>query len=208
MNKKVFVIGGGTSLRDFDFNKVKDETTIAVNKSYYHVPNLNYFVTIDFTVLRKIGNNINSPATKIFIANFSVPSLQEIDGRIIDTRWNLVYDLKAFDIIIKSRKKDGIGFTFKDFRTGGNSGYCALQLAIALGYTEINLLGMDLVVNNGTHFHGGYGELPQTFSKKLDPYYDSFRKGLEELKIKRPDIKVYSCSKISRLNSILEYKEI
>lgn len=209
MNKKaVYIIGGGTSLRIFDFRKLQDKTTIAVNKSYYHVPHLDYFVTMDFTFLRKIGHHINSSATKIFVVNFSVSSLKEINGQIIDTKWNLLYDLKEFDMIIKSRKKDGIGFTLKDFRTGGNSGYCALQLAVALGYTEINLLGIDLVMDRGTHFHGGYREEPEKFAAKLKLYYTSFRTGLEELKRKRPDIKVYSCSKISRLNSIIPYKEL
>ena len=209
MNKSVYIIGGGTSLKGFDFSKLENKTTIAVNKSYKYVPNLDYFITIDFTVLRKINYSIiKSNATKIFVANFSVTSLKEIDGKIVDTRWNLVYGLQDFDMIVKSRKAEGIGLTLKDFRTGNNSGYCAFQLAVALGYAEIYLLGIDLVCNENSHFHEGYGEDSKLFSEKLNEYYFSWIQGIEELKKKRPDIKVYSCSKISRLNNIIIYKEI
>ena len=207
MNREIFICGGGYSLQGFDFNKLKNKTTIAVNKSHSYVPNLDYFITIDFTALRKI-KPVNPSATKIFIANFSVPSLKEINGRIVDTRWNLVYDLKNFDLVVKSRKAEGIGLTFKDFRTGNNSGYCALQFAVAMGFNPIYLLGIDLTVSNKTHFHSGYGESPEKFILKLNNYYRAFKMGLSALKQLRPDIKVYNCSPISKLNAILEYKSL
>lgn len=209
MNKEVYIIGGGTSLKGFDFNKLKDKTTIAVNKSCKYVPNLDYFITMDFTALRKISiSKLISFPTKIFIANFAKPYLQEIDGRIVDTRFNLVYTLNHFDMIIKSYKSDGIGVDFLNFRNGNNSGFCALQFAILMGFNSIYLLGIDLAITEETHFHGGYGENKEFFQKKLDLYYQSFVQGLKLLKKIKPKIKIYSCSSSSRLNNILEYKKI
>ena len=208
--KEVYIIGGGTSLKGFDFNKLKDKTTIAVNKSCLTVPNLDYFITMDFTALKKIGMELVAPyiGTRIFIANFSKPYLREINGQIIDTRFNLVYTLNDFTMMIKSWVEEGIGFYFWDFRSGNNSGYCALQFAILMGFNPIYLLGIDLVTLEGTHFHGGYGESKESFQKKLDSYYQYFVQGIKELKEKKPEIKIYSCSKISRLNNIIEYKEL
>ena len=203
--KEVYIIGGGHSLATFNFNKLKNKTTIAVNKSASYIPDLDYFITMDFTALKKIKPIQNSKATKIFVANFDRPYLKEQNGQIKDTRFNLIYTLEDFDIIIKSRRESGIGFKWNDFRNGINSGFCALQLAILLGYKQIYLLGIDLNVSKETHFHGGYGEPKEKFKKKIDEYYTYFACALALLP---NDIKVYNCSKNSRLSYILPYKEI
>lgn len=210
MRKEVYIIGGGNSLKNFDFNKLKDKDTIVVNKAIKYVPNPTYFITMDFTVLKKIGLDLVAPylGTKIFVANFAKSYLKEQNGQIIDTRFGLIYTLNDFTMIIKSWEETGMGFDFENFRSGNNSGYCALQLAILLGYEEIYLLGIDLVTSEETHFHKGYGESKEKFDKKLEEYYINFVIGLNELKAKYPDIQVYSCSKISRLKDILPYKEI
>jgi len=148
--KRVFIVGGGPSLKDFEFIKLAEEDTIVVNKSILDVPLSNYFITVDYTFLSKIGldcfKRINTE--KVFVADFSYPFLKKKDSQIVDTRTNLVYDLKYFDRVIESQKYEGIGFTFDDFRSGRNSGYCALQLAVILGYEEIYLLGIDLNISS------------------------------------------------------------
>ena len=207
MRKEVFVIGGGSSLKDFDFGKLNEKDTIIVNKAIQYVPNPTYFITIDFTVLKKMSRIYDISPTKIFVANFTKPYLQEKEGRIVDIRFPLVYKLEDFNMIIKSYKTEGMGIKFNDFRNGDNSGFCALQLAVVLGYEEIYLLGIDLNVDKETHFHGGYGESKEKFVKKLDKYYENFVIGLNELKNKKPNIKVISCSPISKLNGIIPYKE-
>lgn len=205
----VFVIGGGPCLKDFDFSKLADKHTIAVNKAILSVPNLEYFISVDFTFLNKIDKNKvrSCPATKIFVADLSYSFLKEMDGRIVDTRFNLVYKLQDFDTIIKCRKQSGMGLTLKDFRTGKNSGFCALQLAVALGFKTIYLLGMTLRTTDQTHFHGGYGESKEKFDKKLEEYFSFFKNGLLELRSKS-DIEVISCSSNSRLNSIIPFKDV
>ncbi len=207
-NNSIYIIGGGYSLKDFDFNILKDKTTIAVNKSYSYVPNLDYFITMDFTALAKIREQITKSATKVFIANFTKPYLQEKEGRIVDTRYNLIYKLQDFEIIIKSYRRTGLGVAFNDFRNGDNSGYCALQLAVILGYTKIYLLGIDLNIGKETHFHEGYNQSFFDFKKKLKLYHTLFETGILTLKEKSPHIKIISCSSISELNNIIPYKEL
>jgi len=210
--KEVYIVGGGPSLKDFDFSKLNGHHVIAVNKSIFDVHHANYFLTIDYTFLRKIDlikfNQINT--TKVFVINFVNNYIKEVSGRIIDTRWNLPYDLKPFDVIIKSKSINGFGNTFGDFRNGNNSGFCALQLAILLGYTRINLLGFDLSIDkNKTHYHSGYsGTIQSQFLSRLDEYYKFFENGLIQLKDENPEIKIVSCSPISRLNQIIDYVNI
>lgn len=211
MSKLAYIIGGGNSLKNFNFNKLENKTTIAVNKSYSYVPNLNFFITMDYSFLNKIENTLeNLNTTKIFVANLDNDYIDYINRtkNLSYEHSNPNYNLKDFDITIKSYKTEGIGFRWNDFRNGINSGFCALQLAILLGFDIIYLLGIDLIATEKTHFHKGYGESIEEFQKRLDIYYKNFKKALVELIKKKPNIKVYSCSKISRLNDILEYKEI
>ena len=52
--KEVFIIGGGSSLKNFQFECLTDRDTITINMSIFHVPNPNYFITVDYTFLYKM----------------------------------------------------------------------------------------------------------------------------------------------------------
>jgi len=207
----VFVVGGGPSLRGFDFGLLDGYDTIAINKAIFSVKDPTYFITIDYTFLRKIDKAAlaRTQCPKFFVANYDNSYIKDVNGAIVDTRFNLVYNLKDFDVIVKSKLSHGMGFTFSDFRNGVSSGFCGLQLAVLLGYTKIYLLGIDLSVDpaaaGGTHYHGGYGEPSDKFAGKLDRYFQEFKHGLERLQNARPDISVISCSPNSRLNEIIKY---
>jgi len=203
-NKTVYIIGGGYSLKGFNFNKLKNKDTIVINKVIKYVPNPTYFITIDYTALKKISSIKLDKTTKVFIANFAHPYMKEEKGYIIDKRTNLIYDLTDFDMIIKSHQFEGIGFNWNDFRNGNNSGYCALQLAILLGYKNIYLLGIDLCVDKKSHFHEGYGRPIPYMKKRLNEYTQYFIPTLKQLK-KENKMNMYSCSVISKLNDIIPY---
>lgn len=206
MCNKIFILGGGPSLTSFDFNKLLRERTIAVNASIFSLPTATFFITIDHSFFSKTKSKYRFfkssavTATKVFVVNFDNDYIIENEGQIIDTRYHRVYRLSQCHMIIKSYRSDGIGFTFNEFRNGNNSGYCALQLAVLLGYKEIYLLGIDLCITNKTHFHNMYA-----WSKvnNIVEYEQRFRTGLDLLK--STDVKVYSCSSISKLNNIIPY---
>jgi len=212
-NEGIYIVGGGYSLRDKNLRVLEHYPTIVTNKSILYVPKPNYFVTMDYSFLNKMGHRFRNKfegtlMTKIFIVNLASGHLVEENGQIIDQRYGLVYKLEGFNVLIKSYKKEGIGLEFGDFRNGDNTGFSALQLAIVLGYKEINLLGIDLTIGNKTHFHGGYGESPYKFQNKLDEYYEYFKNAIQELNVIRPDIQIYSCSETSKLNDIIPYKKL
>jgi hypothetical protein len=201
MKNDIYIVAGGTSLKEFNFSKLKGKDIIAVNKSILDVPFAKYFITMDYTFIDKklkVGDKVKfeqSKATKIFIANLCPKYMSEKDGRIIDKRTNYIYKLNAFDMIIKSQYNIGIGWNFNQFVHGNNSGFCALQLAICLGYTNIHLLGYDLCISeNDTHYHKGYKQDPQKFNEKLKKYLSNFIYTLKILKMRRPNIKIYNYS--------------
>ncbi len=212
MKDEVFIIAGGTSLKGFDFSKLKNKDVIAVNKSLLDAPFAKYFLTMDYTLIDHKLNDIhnvfqNSKATKIFIANLCPDYMIEEKGRIIDNRTNYVYDLSKFDMIIKSRYTAGVGFNFNQFTHGNNSGFCGLQLAICLGYKKIHLLGYDLCVSEkGTHYHKGYRQNIEKFNIKLKEYLDNFLYTLKILKFRKSDIEIYNYSSNSELFDKLPFR--
>lgn len=219
MNKPVYIVGGGSSLKSFNFSHLNDKTTIAINQAIFHIENCDYFITEDYSFIHRLKkrekiqmlNDIK--ATKIFVAQLGLSYLKYMNGKLIDTRTNLVYYLEPFDMIIHCDKTGGIGLTFDDFRDGNFSGFAALQFAVIMGFNPIYLLGFDFTFQNKTHFHEGYfhrdyENFAREFKKKLHTYYNFFKDGLKELQAKRPDIKIYNCSKISKLNEILEYRRL
>jgi len=212
MKSEVYIIGGGNSINDIDKSKLEGKDLIAVNKALFDFPNAKYFITIDHSLLKKLDLDkkhfVESKVDKIFIANLVPEYMEDKGSHIVDTRWNLKYDLKRFDIIIKSKRKDGLGYSWNDFRNGYNSAYCAMQFAVLLGYKKINLVGIDMIAEKKTHYHGGYGESVENFNKKLNEYYETFKATFMQLLEQESDLKIYNCSKISRFKKLLPYKEL
>ena len=212
MLDEVFVVGGGPSLIGFEWGKLKGKETVAVNAALFDIPQPTYFVTMDHSFLRKIspkkGSFKRTCCSKVFVCGMYHDYLQEQRGAIVDTRFNHLYRLEDFDLIVKSRNPEGMGLTFGEFRSGNNSGFCGLQLAVLLGYTKIRLLGFDLKVRmKRTHYHALYGA-PRLFSTKLESYRNFFLKGLAQLANDRPDVEVISCVEDCDLNEAIEYKPV
>ena len=215
----VWIVGGGPSLRGFDFSKLQGHDVIAVNKSIFSFTHVTAFVTMDYTfvdpgyrkcmpysfdmVKRKTQN-------AIFVLN------QSDENRIvynntsyIDTKYNYVYtELHKFDYIIPSKTvldpHNGFGLTPDTFAHGNNSGFCAIQLAILMGYEKIYLLGFDLNPKDEySHYHEGYGKFSKSLLDNIDSFGLSFKTALAKTKSK-----IYSCSKTSILNEYIPYCDL
>jgi hypothetical protein len=210
-SNKVFIVGGGPSLQKFDFKTLEGHDVIAVNKSIEYVDKAKYFLTMDYTFLKKTNLSIDEINRKsentIFVLNNTPDYIRQINGVFIDTRSGLKYEnLSLFNNIIVSNSEidsdTGFGITLDNFQHGSNSGYCALQLALLLGYEEIYLLGFDL--NNSkklTHFHQGYKQNINQFENRLNQYRKNF---IISLKLLKTD-NIFSTSNNSYLNTYIKF---
>jgi len=201
---RVFIIGGGPSVKNLDLSLLKEEDTICVNAAVNYVPNPTYFITMDYSYFNPQRKNntidevINIAKLSYFVVNTSNQYIKTLNGKITDTRRNHVYQgLEKFTGILYSNISDNhhSGFSLNDneFVNGENSGFCALQLAIKLGYDEIYLLGFDLGLGakGDTHFHSRYGNT-SNIKNKIEEYKKSLLSS----------IKKYAKSKLSPKSSL------
>lgn len=151
--RRCFIVGGGTSLRGFDFSQLKGELVITVNRAFEFAP---------FSVL----NLCQDARVFGFYENAEFKEGQEAKKRFEDYKgfktWLNVQafpfpeDIYQVGIVAES------DFNFKSFANGippySNSGLNALCLAACLGASEIYLLGFDCIGENGrtANFHSGY----------------------------------------------------
>jgi len=125
-NREVFIIGGGSSLQGFNFSRLRNKDTIAVNMSALDVPNPTYCITADSTILRKIqeGYFKSVKTTWVLITNPDHCTMKWQDGIFRNIKNGFVYNLFCVNMVIHNAGVDGIGFSFADFKTGYNSGFC------------------------------------------------------------------------------------
>ena len=169
-NKICFVVGGGPSLNNFNFEELIGYDTIAINKSVEYIPNPTYFITTDYTYFLKASLSIKKIKLKTtqtyFVANMAPNYMHVKNGNVVDVRSNIIYeDLYQYTGVIASNLCEGFGDNISKFCHGSNSGHCGIQLALLLGYEKIYLLGFDLNSTGQSHFHQSYKEHDQTLFK-------------------------------------------
>ncbi len=201
---EIFVIGGGSSLKGFDFDRLKDKDTIAVNMAVLDVPNPTYGITADSTIFRKVQDGYfkEVETSWVLVTNPDHCTMKWKDGKFVH-KSGFVYNLFCMNMVIRNAGVEGIGFSFSDFKTGYNSGFCGFQLAVLLGYKKIYLLGFDLVSGAQCHYHNRY-KGRKIKKESFDKYHDNFVIALKRIKTET-DIEVFSCSPISRLNKMILY---
>lgn len=162
--KTCFLIGGGPSLKDFDFSLIENELTIGVNKAFTIFP-----TTINYAMDKRFHDMTTSDdlhqqwvaykGIKLFLRRGTKSRFDED-----------VY-------VVNGLPEKGLSLDLHQGIWGGNnSGFGALMLAICLGATRIGLLGYDLKVQKKqkgieTHWHGGYGlGRAKSFQSKLDKF--------------------------------------
>jgi len=198
--ERIFVIGGGPSLQNFDFNLLKDEKTMAVNYAVQHVPNPTYFVTADSGVIqRAVENNFwgLEETTKVVIMGREHPRYR-----------NVKHFLKHYDVQLAPYRTDTgfLGFDYSHFVTGKNTGFCAFQYAVLLRFKEIYLLGFDM--GRGENKRKYFYTEGRGTSSPFDMFLGHFIQGIKRLKSERRDQKVFLGSKPSKLEPYLEYVDV
>ncbi len=208
MKKDVYIIGGGSSLQGFNFEVLRNKDTIAVNMSALDVPNPTYCITADSNIFRKVQEGLFQKVntTWVLVTNPDHCSMKWKDGKFVHAN-GFVYNLFAMNMVIRNAGVEGIGFEFKDFRTGYNSGFCGFQLAVLLRYKRIHLLGFDLVVSSPKHHYHDYYHNKRISTAAMELFYTNFVVALKRVK-EETDIEVFSHSANSRLNGIIPYASL
>lgn len=173
-NHTCFLIAGGPSLAGFDFNLIKNQLSIGINKSFIKFP-----TTINYAMDSRFYDLVTFPE------NDKLQNLHEkwrqYTGIKVFLRHSLRIKFDSSVYFVPSLHTNTLSLDLKKGIWGGNnSGFGALMLAIALGSKRIGLLGYDLKIKESkdskknkieTHWHGGYGNSKKdTFQEKLDKF--------------------------------------
>lgn len=138
-NGACYIIGGGPSLKDFNWDELKGKHTICINKAYKVIPWTEVLYWTDARFYRWNQSDIDSlNCLKITCRNAP----------------QLAHDV----ILLTSSGRTGFDKRPQFIRAGNNSGFAAINVAYHLGAKRIYLLGYDMYSEPGsTHWHDGYG---------------------------------------------------
>jgi len=185
-DKPCFIVGGGPSLKDFDWTLLKGKRTIGINRAFEKYDPTIIF-SMDLRFLKWIENKrYGQPAFEKYVRSKSYKV------------WLTTYVCKlSGDIfVIPARGGYSMGhYVFTLSMLGGlghgnNSGYGALNLAVCLGANPIYLLGYDMKhqqeqIGKSSHWHNGH-PMPQMENtiEKFIHYFVRIAPGLKERKIR------------------------
>ena len=194
--QRCFIVGGGASLKGFDFSKLNNELVIGINRAYEKVDcTINFamdHMLYEWITKGKLGDN----ARKKFDEFKGIPVWLDSVG----------YDYPQGVYIINQVPKTKMGHSLKEgIRTGSNSGFGAVGIAICLGANPIYLLGFDMIARDGKQvwWHNGYPEMQS--AKVYKVFRNDFNKVAQELKEK--NIKVINLNPKSELKCF-EFSDI
>jgi len=177
--KPCFIIGGGPSLKNFDWSKLKGKRTIGINLAFMAIEPTIIF-SMDTRFLNWLAKErypkgtlerfLKARSYKVWLCTYTVRLPDYIF--IVKVHRNYQAGLRAFTWSMK----DGIGH-------GNNSGYAALNLACCLGADPIYLLGFDMKFKDSkTHWHQGHPSKPA--EKTMQNFISYFEKAAPLIKSK------------------------
>ena len=186
---RCFILGGGTSLADFDYSLLRGEKIIAVNRAYEVCPFADIMLSMDSRYYKWIMSGTLGEEVKNKLRDFKGLKIW------VDT---IGYPYKNV-ITIKAIERLGLSWDLSEgIYHGNNSGYSALQLAIALKASPIYLLGFDFYYDGDkSHWHNGYPL--KTSEKKTRGHAGDFVYLSKELTIMENGIKIINLNPKSAL---------
>lgn len=188
--KDVFIVGGGASLKDFNFNLLKDKCVIAINRSFTKIPFAQVLYFSDYRFYMWATGELKGDEKLVTEFKTFKGQIYTIASKISEPNIN----------IIQNTGKTGFDTISGRVKHGGNSGYAAINLAYHFGAKRIILMGYDMgFTNKQSHFHDGY------ISKQSETIYKRFIEPFKQLYdiTKQLNIKIYN----TNLKSNLPYFE-
>jgi len=151
-NQRCFIIGGGKSLKGFNFKQLDRELTIAINRSFESIdPSIIFWMDYQTFYRDLMAGVFGEKTQKKFDSSRALKVTLNISGYEYPPG---IYSLR------RAIGKESLSFSLKDgIIDGDNSGYAALNLAVCLGANPIYLLGFDMNKSKSGKqewFHEGY----------------------------------------------------
>jgi len=199
---RCFLVGGGPSLKGFDFSRLSNEFTIAINRAHEFIkdPSIIFFIDEDGFYNELVNGGFGWDALKKFNTSQSIKVVLNISGRR--------YGCDVYSVPIS--KNPEMTFDLKEgLYDGEDSGFAALNLAVCLGVKTIYLLGYDMEGDgkgNQAWFHDGYKQVGKERNyKDWIKHFEKIASLLERKKIKvinlNPD-SVLKCFEFGKFEEI------
>lgn len=135
-NPIAYVIGGGPSLKGFNFEGLRGRPCYAANKGAFFTP-WGYIVSMDRDFIGLYEAEIAAFGDRAYLA-----PPDPMKGKIKGANY-------------LSRSKTGLLFGNPEDLPGLSSGFSAFAVAARHGFKRIALMGIDMIPRQG-HFHDGY----------------------------------------------------
>jgi len=215
-DKTCFLIGGGPSLANFDFELIRNELSIGVNKSFTKFP-----TTVNYIMDTRFYDTITYPSKD----NVDLHrKWKQYTGIKVFLRHSVKFKFDSSVYYVNNLTSSCLSLNLKKGIWGGNnSGFGALMLACALGCKRIGLLGYSMKVQGGgkkikTHWHSGYSfQNVKSFQPKLDKFktcFDNFAdviaaQGIEVVNlVKKSEDSALECFPKDSLDNFLSKSKI
>jgi hypothetical protein len=173
----VYLIGGGPSLKEFDFTLLEGKNVIAINKAFLYYKNADVLYWTDNRFYTWFQKEIDL-FKGIKVTNKNTPLKDDVTN-------------------LRDTGKIGLETKPDSIRHGNNSGYAAINLAFLMGAKTIILLGFDMGILHGqSHFHKGYNikANPNIYKNNMIPFFNTLVDPLKE-----HNVKIWNTNKNSNL---------
>jgi len=191
--QRCFIVGGGESIKNFDFSNLEHENVIGINKAFKYIQRASINYSMDSTFYEEMKRGDFGVDTQSAWKSFE-------GVRVFLTPLEFKDDFGKEVYLVRRNMDLSLNMTDLDngIYGGTNSGTGAITLAIALGSKEIFLLGYDMKAVHQTHFHDGYPNRNiDEFNNKLGEYRQEITR-LHPL-IHQTDVKVTNLNRDSGL---------
>lgn len=183
--RDVYIVGGGNSLRGFNFDCLRNSTVLAINDAAFRLPWATALFSVDHTWIRNRRTEIDAFLGEKYLA--------------VGEAFDFSKGPKSATYLIRDRYKGFSASPERIYMGGGNSGFGAINLALLQQAKRIILLGFDFCKHVGSlHWHGEYpwagghnGVMWTKWARILDEHASNLR---------HLGVEVYNASDISLLN--------
>lgn len=133
----IWIVGGGPSLKGFDFNALRGNHVMCCNDTFLSLPWADSVVSLDRQWIRNRVRQLEAFAGRKYLCHRHGEAVPEISDAVE----------------LEFRTEPGLSHSW-EYVHGSTTGYAALNIAVLLGYRNIGVLGFDYY--DGGHWHDEY----------------------------------------------------